>query len=242
VALVNETMARRFWNGESAVGHTFTAANTTRTYRIVGVVSNHKIHGVLEGPIPYVYFASAQRPTRYHALMARTPGDANEVLVRMRRELLAMEPGLVFVGNGTMANNLTMSLLPARVGAWLVTGFGALGTLLAAIGLYGVIAFSVSRRTREIGVRMAIGARPGSVLAMVLRQGFALAAAGVAIGGVLAAGLAVTLSGLLYGITPADPLAWSLAVATLLLAAAVANLVPARRAMRVEPMAALRTE
>ncbi len=242
VALVNETMARRFWNGESAVGHTFTIAHTTRTYRIAGVVSNHKVHGVLERPIPYVYFASAQRPQRYNALIARTPGDANELLVRMRRDLLAMEPGLVFVGNGTMANNLTMSLLPARVGAWLVTGFGALGTLLAAIGLYGVIAFSVSRRTREIGVRMAIGARPRSVLAMVLRQGFALAAVGLAIGGVLAAGLAVTLSGLLYGITPADPVAWSLAVMTLLLAAALANLVPARRAMRVEPMAALRTE
>jgi ABC-type antimicrobial peptide transport system permease subunit len=160
----------------------------------------------------------------------------------MRRELLAMEPGLVFDSNGTMTDNLTMSLLPARVGAWLVTGFGALGTLLAAIGLYGVIAFSVSRRTREIGLRMAIGARPGNVLGMVLRQGFALAAVGLMIGGVLAAALAVTLSALLYGITPFDPLAWALAVVSLLAAATVANLVPARRAMRVDPMTALRTE
>jgi predicted permease len=242
VALVNETMARRFWNGESAVGHTFTAARTTRTYRIVGVVSNHKIHGVLEGSIPYVYFASAQRPQRYKALMARSAGDADELLARMRRELLALEPGLVFVSNGTMAGNLTMSLLPARVGAWLVTGFGALGTLLAAVGLYGVIAFSVARRTREIGVRMALGAQPAGVLGMVMRQGIGLAGAGLVIGALLAAAAAWALAGLLYGITPFDPLAWGLATAALLAAASLANLVPARRAMRVQPMTALRTE
>jgi predicted permease len=242
VALVNDTMARRFWNGQSAVGRTFTLARTTRTYRIVGVVSNHKVHGVLEQSAPYVYFASAQRPVRYNYLLARTSGDANELLGRMRRELLAMEPGLVFMGNGTMEDNLTMSLLPARVGAWLAAGFGALGTLLAAIGLYGVIAFSVARRTREIGVRMALGAQPAGVLGLVMRQGFGLAGVGLVIGGVLAAAASSALAGLLYGITPFDPLAWALAIATLLAAAALANLVPARRAMRVDPMTALRTE
>jgi predicted permease len=241
VALVNETMARRFWEG-SAVGRTFTQARTTRTYRIVGVVSNHKSHGVLEGPAPYVYFASAQRPTRYNYLLARTAANPNELLGRMRRELLAMEPGLVFMGNGTMADNLTMSLLPARVGAWLASGFSALGTLLAAIGLYGVIAFSVARRTREIGVRMALGAQPSGVLGLVMRQGFTLAAVGLGIGAVLAAAAGSALAGLLYGITPFDPIAWGLATVTLLGAAALANLVPARRAMRVEPITALRTE
>ena len=242
VALVNEAMARRYWNGQSAVGRTFTAARTTRTYRIVGVVANQKFHGVLEEPVPYVYFAAPQRPARYNYLLARTAGDPNEVLVRMRRELLQLEPGLVFMGNSTMADNLAMSLMPARVGAWLATGFGALGTLLAAIGLYGVIAFSVARRTREIGVRMALGAQPSGVLGLVMRQGFGLAGVGLAIGAVLAAAAASALSGLLYGITPFDPVAWALAVVTLLGAAGLANLVPARRAMRVDPMTALRTE
>jgi predicted permease len=242
VALVNETMARRYWSGQTAVGRTFSIPRTTRTYRIVGVVSNHKVHGVLERPVPYVYFASAQRPARYNYLLARTSGDARELLVRMRRELLSMEPALVFMANGTMAENLTMSLLPARVGAWLAVGFGALGTLLAAIGLYGVIAFSVSRRTREIGVRMALGAQPQGVLGLVMRQGFALAGVGLAIGLVLAGAAGTALSGLLYGITPFDPLAWALAVLTLLGAAALANFVPARRAMRVDPISALRTE
>ena len=117
-----------------------------------------------------------------------------------------------------------------------------MGTLLAAIGLYGVIAFSVARRTREIGIRMALGALPGGVLSLVLRQGFGLAGVGVAVGAILAAVAATALSGLLYGISPFDPAAWGLAVLTLLAAAAVANGVPARRAMRVQPMVALRTE
>jgi ABC-type antimicrobial peptide transport system permease subunit len=153
-----------------------------------------------------------------------------------------MEPGLVFLGDSTMEQNLAVSLMPARVGATLATAFGALGTLLAAIGLYGVIAFSVARRTKEIGLRIALGAQTGSVLGMVMRQGLGLAAIGVVIGGTLAAAAAFTLSGLLYGITPMDPVAWLAAMLTLLAAAAIANLVPARRAMRVDPMTALRTE
>jgi predicted permease len=242
VALVNENMARRYWPNESAVGRTFTNAVTKDTYTIAGVISNHKVHSVLERPVAMVYFASAQRPQRYNYLLARTAGNPGQLLATIRRELLAMEPGLVFVGNSTMADNLSMSLMPARVGAILAASFGALGTLLAAIGLYGVIAFSVSRRTREIGLRMALGAQPGSVLGMVMRQGFGLAGVGLAIGGLLAAGAAFGLSGLLYGITPLDPAAWTLAALTMLAAAGAANFIPARRAMRVDPMKALRTE
>jgi predicted permease len=242
VAVINQTMARQFWAGDSALGHTVRNPATNTVYEIVGVVADHKNHGVLEADAPFLHFAASQAPRRYRTLVARASGDAGQLLAAIRRELLQQEPGLVFMANGTVAENMAASLLPARVGAWLATGFGALGTLLAAIGLYGVIAFSVTRRTREIGVRMAIGARPGRVLSMVLRQGFVLTGVGLAIGGALAAGAAVTLSGLLYGISPADPLAWSLAIVVLLLAAALANLVPARRAMRVDPMTALRTE
>ena len=135
VAVINETMARTFWPNESAVGHTFQVATTERTHRIVGVVPDHKRHGVLEQPTPFVYYAAAQRPARYNFLLARTSGDATTLVSDMRRELLAMEPGLVLMASNTMAQILGLSVMPARVGAMLATAFGGLGTLLAAIGL-----------------------------------------------------------------------------------------------------------
>jgi predicted permease len=242
VAIVNETMARRFWPGASALGHTLTIASTGRVFRVVGVNRDHKQHGVLERPAPFVYFAEAQRPSRYNFLVARTAGDAGGLVAAMRRELLALDSGVVFMSASTMEQHMAAALMPARVGAMLATAFGALGTLLAAIGLYGVIAFSVARRTREIGVRMALGAEPGGVLAMVMRQGFTLVAVGLVAGALLAAGAANVLRGLLYGITPYDPWAWTAAIAAMLAAGALANAVPARRAMRVEPLTALRTE
>jgi predicted permease len=244
VAVINQTMARTFWPTESAVGHTFTAINGTRsrTYRIVGVTRDHKRHGVLEAASPFVYFAEQQRPSRYNFLIARGNGDAAALLQTIRRELLTMEPGLVFMGSNTMEENLALSLMPARVGAMLAAAFGGLGTLLAAIGLYGVIAFSVTRRTREIGVRMALGARPSSVLSMVMRQGLVIVAVGLVVGALLAAAAASALRGLLYGITPFDALAWGMAIAAMITAAALANFLPARRAMRIDPMTALRID
>lgn len=244
VAVINQTMARKFWPNESAVGHTFTTINGTRSraFRVIGVSRDHKRHGVLEADSPFVYFAEAQSPRRYNFLVARTNGSAEAVLETLRRELLAMEPSLVFMSSSTMEQHLGTSLMPARVGALLAAAFGGLGTLLAAIGLYGVIAFSVARRTREIGVRMALGAKPGSVLSMVMQQGFTIVAIGLVIGALLAAGAATALSDLLYGITPFDPIAWGLAMAAMIGAAALANFVPARRAMRIEPVTALRTE
>ncbi len=182
VAVVNDTMARRFWPGESALGHTVLSVSSKRTYRVVGVLADHKQHGVLEQPLPFVYFASAQRPSRYNFLLARTGGDAGALVTAIRRELLALEPGLVVMDASTMDEHMAASLLPARVGATLATAFGGLGTLLAAIGLYGVIAFSVARRTKEIGLRIALGAQPGGVMAMVMRQGLTLVVVGLVVG------------------------------------------------------------
>lgn len=242
VMIVNETMARKYWPHESAVGHTATLVAGGRTYRVVGVTRDHKRHGVLESPTPFAYFAEAQRPSAYKFILARTNGDADLLLAGMRRELLTIEPGLVFMESATMTQHMGTSLMPARVGAVLAMAFGGLGTLLAGIGLYGVIAFSVARRTREIGVRMALGARPGAVLSMVMRQGLTIVLAGVVIGGALAVAAASALRGVLYGITPFDPVSWGLALTAMLAAAAIANFVPARRAMRIDPITALRTE
>jgi predicted permease len=242
VAIVNEAMARRFWPNESAVGKTFRQTFGKSQVTIVGVSADHRVYTVSERPTPYLHFAAAQQPLRYNLLVARTRGDAAQLLGAMRRELLAMEPSLVFINSTTMTSAIEASLLPSRVGAWLATAFGSLGTLLAAIGLYGVIAFSVARRTREIGVRMAVGASQGTVLGLVMRQGLVLALIGAAVGGVLAAFVAQALSGALYGVGMFDPVAWTVAMGALLGSAALANLIPARRAMRVNPVNALRTE
>jgi predicted permease len=244
VAVVNETAARRYWPDGSAVGRTFRLAfdKTQKPYTVIGVVADHRLHAVAERPAPYLHFASAQSPSVYNHVVARTPGDAAQLLAAIRRELLAMEPGLVFIGSNTMEANLATSLLPDRVSAMLAAGFGALGTLLAAIGLYGVIAYSVARRTREIGVRIALGAHPGGVLKLILTQGLGLAAIGAAIGGVLAAGAAYLLQGLIYGVGAADPVAWMAALGVMFGAVVCANVVPARRAMRIDPVVALRTE
>jgi putative ABC transport system permease protein len=137
---------------------------------------------------------------------------------------------------------MSVMLLPATAGTMLVMVFCGLGLLLASVGLYGVIAFSVARRTREIGIRIAIGARPGAVLAGVMRQGLTLAVLGLLAGFALAAVVAQVLAGLLYGISPIDPVAWSAATVVLLGVAALANAMPAYRAMQVDPSSALRAE
>jgi len=160
----------------------------------------------------------------------------------MRRELLALEPNLVFVENQTMEAEVDTTLFPMRASAWLVSGVGMVAMLLAAIGLYGMIAYAVARRTKEIGIRIALGARPGEVVALVFRQGLLVAFAGLIAGCLLAAVAVRAIAGVLYGVSSADPLSWLMAATVLLAASALANLVPAWRAVRVDPSVALRTD
>jgi ABC-type antimicrobial peptide transport system permease subunit len=243
VAVVNETFARRFWPGESAVGKTFRSRGSDGPmFQIVGVSSDHKVLTLSEPPTPFLHIARTQRPNSYTAIVARTRGDATSLLRDMRRELLALEPNVVFVENQTMEAEVDATLLPMRASAWLMSGVGLVAMLLAAIGLYGVIAYSVARRTREIGIRVALGARPASVVRLVMQQGLLLAAAGLAAGCLLAAVAARIVSGALFGVTAADPVSWVAAAIVLLAASALANLVPAWRASRVTPSDALRTE
>jgi predicted permease len=244
VIVISDAMARRYWPGESAIGKVVfeRTLNSGRSFEIVGVTADHTLQTVGESPQPAIYFATTQRPSGYHVVMVRTSGDEGRLLASMREVLVGLDPNLLLIESQTMRGQVDATLFPARVAATLVTIFSALGLLLAAIGLYGVIAFSVARRTRDIGVRMAVGARPADVMAMVMRQGLALAVAGTLVGFLLAAGATRVLAGALYGIGPADPVAWGLAALVLLGIAALANFLPARRAMRIEPSTALRTE
>jgi len=243
VVIVNESFARRYWPGESAVGKVVhTRSIDGPAFEIVGVVADHKVSTVGEKPTPYVHYAYSQRPSAGETIIARTRGDAAALLAAMRRELIALEPNTVFLDNQTMTAQVDMTLMPVRLSAISISGVGVVAMVLAAIGLYGVIAYSVARRTREIGIRMALGARAATVVRLVMKQGLTLAGIGVAVGLLLSIGAARAVAGALYGVSYLDPITWIGATITLFSVAALANAVPARRAAVVDPSSALRSE
>ena len=241
VAIVNEAFVRRYAAGSDGLGRRFRVASRTGTeYEIVGVVADYKVDTVGEAATPYIHYAVTQRDFTGNVLIARTGGDASSLLASMRREVLALEPNTVFLDSQTMQSQVDAALLPARIAAQTIVLVGVVATLLAAVGLYGVVAYAVGRRTREIGIRMALGAAPGGVLGLVMRQGLTLAGAGIAAGLLLSWIAARAIASTLYGVGAADPIAWVSAIAVLLLSATLANYVPARRAARVDPSVALR--
>ena len=243
VVVINEAFARKFWPGEEAMGKRFrTRSIDGPEFEVVGITANYRVNTMGEAATPYIHFAASQRPANGYEILARTKGDAALLLAAVRKELTAMEPNLVFLQNQTLQKQVGATLFPAQAGAWAVGAVGLVAMLLAAIGLYGVIGYSVSRRTKEIGVRMALGARPGDVSGLIMRQGLRVAGAGMLVGAVLAVGAGFAISGALYGISPVDPVAWVGATGLLLTVAALANVVPAQRAARVKPWLALRTE
>jgi predicted permease len=243
VVIVNRSFARRFWPTESAVGKILRRDTADgRSFVIVGVSADYKVNSVGEDPTPYVHYAVSQRPSTGESILARIRGDARALVPVLRKELLALEPNAVLLDEQTLEAQVGAKLAPARFGALGVSGIGLLAMLLAAVGLYGVIAYSVAQRTREIGIRMALGARPGSVFRLVMTQGFAVVAAGAVTGGLLAVVAARAVSGALYGLGPSDPAAWAGALGLVLFVACLANAAPAFRAARVAPSEALRAE
>ena len=243
VVVVNEAFARKYWPDQDAIGKRFrTRGVDGPEFEVVGISANYRVNTMGEQTTPYIHFAATQRPSNGYEVVARTSGDAGLLLAAIRKELLAMEPNLVFLQNQTMQKQVGATLFPAKAGAWAVSAVGLVAMLLAGIGLYGVIGYSVSRRTKEIGVRMALGARPGDVSRLVMRQGLRVAGSGMIVGAIFAVMAGFAISGALYGISPVDPVAWLGATALLLGVAALANLVPAQRAARVKPWLALRTE
>ncbi|MCM2257505.1 MAG: FtsX-like permease family protein, partial [Vicinamibacteria bacterium] len=209
-------------------------------HEIVGVTRDHKVRSVGEEPRPYLHLP--MEPSRTVGLVARAKGPAATLLPALRAAVLAVEPAIVFTEATTATEVAATTVAPTRIGAALMAAFGALALLLAAIGLYGVIAYSVSMRTREVGVRMALGARPAEVVRLVLGQGARLAAAGIALGAICAALVGRVLESLLYGVSALDPLAFAAAALVLLAVAMLANAAPAWTAARINPIRALRTE
>jgi ABC-type antimicrobial peptide transport system permease subunit len=173
--------------------------------------------------------------------LARTTGDSAALAAEVEREFRMLEPELVFLELGPVARMMAASMLPISLGASVFGGLAGLAMLLAGLGVYGVIAFSVSRRTREIGIRMALGSTPGAIVNGVVREAFMLVGLGTVVGVVLAAFGAQALSSILLGVTALDPVSYLVAGALLITVAAIAAAVPARRAAAVDPLVALRS-
>lgn len=243
VVVINETLARLYWPGEDPLGKRLSMYGPGGPYaEIIGVTRDGKYRTLGEDPRPFVYAALLQEPGGAATLVARTAGNPAASLDPVRGLVRALDPGLPVFEARTMREYLGFALLPVRLAGTLLGVFGGIGLLLATVGIYGVTAYSVSRRTREVGVRMALGARPRDVLALVVRQGMTPALIGLAAGVLIALAVTRLLRSLLYGVSPTDALTF-VATALLLTGAALAACyVPARRASHVDPMTALRYE
>jgi predicted permease len=241
VAIVNQAFARRYFGSSNAVGRHF-GIGDVNNIEIVGIVRDGKYKDVREKTSNLVYLPFEQNLDQPMTLCVRTVGDPGKVTAAIRREVRAVDANVPIYNVRTLETQLDESLSQERLVATLSSWFGAFALLLAAIGLYGVLAYNVTRRTNEIGLRMALGAQRGGVIWMVLREALLLVGMGVAVGVPLALVLARSVSSLLYGLKPTDALTISAAAIILLAVGAVASYLPARRASCVDPMEALRYE
>lgn len=242
VAIVSEAFAARFFPGERAVGRRLRLRDQSGpTIDIVGVSADYSVRTVGEAPRPVLHLARRQRFSSSGSFIVRTDGDADLVRNGIERELRALEPNLVFLELTPLERMIATSLLPVSLGSALIAGLAGLAMLLAGLGLYGVIAFSVARRTREIGIRMALGATRAGVIRRVLAEGLLMVAVGGAVGLGAAAVGAQALSAVLHGVTPYDPLSYLAALAFVIAGAVISSLIPARRAASINPIAALRS-
>lgn len=240
VAVVNETFARRFWPDGSALGRTFGFRDARVT--IVGIARDAKYSDLSESTPAFAYFPLAQMWQRDQALLVRAAGDPHLAASGIERAVLDIDPLLPRPTVIPLTEATGIVLLPQRAAAWVTGGLGIVGLLLATVGLYGIMAYSSARRTREMAVRMALGAQRADVLGIVVKEGMRLAGLGVAIGVLLAAGATRVIAGLLFGVSPLDPLAFIVMSAVFAVVALVACYLPARRAAAGHLAAVLRAE
>jgi predicted permease len=241
MAIVNETMARQYWPQGSAVGQLiYSGGFESKPFEVVGVARDHKVRSVGEPPRPYLHFPAGPSPSI--GLVVRTTMPATTALPMLRNAIWKLDPDILFTEDVSARQVADTTIAPTRIGAIILGAFGALALLLAAIGLYGVISHSVSRRTREVGIRMALGAERGQVLRLILAEGGRLTVVGIGLGTMAAAGVGRILESLLYGVSSLDPIAYAVAAGLLLAVALAANQVPAITAATLDPVRALRTE
>jgi putative ABC transport system permease protein len=242
VAIINQTFARRFFPGEDPIGKRFSLGRPEAVKTIiVGVVEDGKYAGLNEDSRPFVARPLWQSEVGSTSVIARSDGDPQRLKPVVGGEVQQLDPNLP-MSNNTLVEKMSLPMLPARIAASVLGGFGLLALALAAIGIYGVISYTVSTRTREIGIRMALGAQKNDVLKLVLGQGMRLTLVGVGIGLAVALALTRFMKSLLFGLSATDPATFLTASVLLAGVAVLACYLPARRATKVDPMIALRHE
>jgi predicted permease len=241
VAVVNEAFAARYWPGQDPIGRRFTSFSGATSIEIVGIARDGKYQTLNEAPLPYIYRPLLQDYEEM-TLHVRVERDADAFLPLLRREIRTIDSQLPIVRLASMRSETAFATLPQRIAATLLGACAALALLLAAVGLYGVVAYAVSQRTREIGIRMALGAGRRAVVRMVLEGSMKVVGLGLAIGLVLALGAARAVESFLGDVSFADPIALVAGPLVMIACALVASWLPARRAARIDPMRALREE
>lgn len=246
VAIINETMARQFWPEGEALGQRFVFFGETAPSEVIGIVGDSKVAFLGEDPVPLAYEPLHQDYRTFASLLVRTAGPSTGTPAELRGLVAELDPGLTILNVRTLDEQVQASLTGQQTLTVLVGVFGGVALLLAAMGLYGVASYWVAHRTREIGVRMALGAQPGRMLRLVLRQSLTVVCVGLAIG-LLVAGLATSvlgpqISALLVQVNPTDPRTFVATIALLFAVGVLACMVPARRAARIDPLRALRQD
>jgi predicted permease len=245
VAIINEAMAKHFFANQSPIGRRLTMGqkfDIANSFEIVGVVKDVRYFGVREAPESMMYVPDWRTGSSGRTLCVRTSGDPLQMTSMIRREAMAIDPAIPILQTLTLEQQFDDTISQERIVTTLCGFFGVLALLLAAIGLYGVMAHSVARRIREIGIRMALGARRGEVLWLILRDVAWMIGIGALIGLPAAFGLTRLVSSFLYGLTPQDPLSIAGSTLALIAITALAGYIPARRATAIDPMVALRHE
>jgi putative ABC transport system permease protein len=241
VIIVNEAFARRFWPDQNPLGKRVSVAGLKGPFlEVVGVAKNSKYNNIRESPLPFLYLPVEQHYVSGLTLHVRTVNNPADTMPGIRREVQTLDPDLPLFRLRTMNEHMGVALIEQRMSALLLGIFGLLALILASVGLYGVMAYSVSQRTRELGIRMALGANPGGILKLILKQGLRLTLIGLTIG--LAGSFALTrfLASQLYNVSATDLITFALASSVLTVVALLASFIPAWRAARVDPLVALR--
>jgi putative ABC transport system permease protein len=242
VAVIDETTARRFFSNLDPIGLQISSPVPKVNCTVVGIVGALKYRELANPPEPIIYYSAAQMPPVMINLAIRTAGDPLALAAALRHEVAALDPDLPVSRTATLESRVANSLQRQRFSIELMAGFAAVAALLAAIGIYGVLSYLVDQRRRELGIRMALGARAGDVLGLIVRQGSAPIGIGLAVGVAGAFGLTWLLKSLLYEVSATDPIVYVCVSIGLMAVALVAMLVPARRATRIDPLHALRHE